>query len=346
MSIGDGIETICGIAASEPILSEAASLVMSDRDSFNLADTLIDVLGGFGINSGDRAELLVSAFFTWARDQTVSAMPVPQFSGQLSRYFSVTALFQSLFSASAFASMSSNEPSLCPTKAIPKTFEQEFSNAWMHFSHFVKPHSHRVLSRPYLLAFMAHGTAAFGANCQPGFDAIYPFLFGGGTDLKVEKLGFVIVQVKKNDVSRESRAAIFKKMDPFACGLLEHDPHYENFPIPIIRIVFALCSNESEFTLKTYSSPLEGASYLDDDGQPRFTSYDYWCSGIDPRVLQPVEEAPDRWAALADKADSWKLFYSQALDPEVLRSQNPGAGQDASHFHSWSAPIPGFENLF
>ena len=68
MSIGDGIETIHGIATSEPILSEVASLVMSDRNSFNLANTLTDILGGFGINSGDRAELLVSAFFTWARD--------------------------------------------------------------------------------------------------------------------------------------------------------------------------------------------------------------------------------------------------------------------------------------
>ena len=145
----------------------------------------------------------------------------------------------------------------------------------MLFSHFVKPHSQRVLSRPYLLAFMAHGAAVFGANCQPGFDTIYPFLFSGSTDLSIKKLGFVIVQVKKNDISQESCAAIFKKMDPFACGLLKHDQYYNHFPIPIVCIVFTLCSNESELTLKTYSSPLEGASYLDGDGQPCFTSYNY-----------------------------------------------------------------------
>ncbi len=55
MSIGDGIETIRGIAASEPILAEAVSLIMNDNSRFNLADALTEVLGGFGIN---RVELL------------------------------------------------------------------------------------------------------------------------------------------------------------------------------------------------------------------------------------------------------------------------------------------------
>ena len=118
MSIGDGIKTIHGNTVSEPILSEVASLVMSDCNRFSLVNTLTNVLGGFSINSGDRAELLVSAFFTWACNQTVLAIPDPQFPGQLSHYFLVTALFQSMFSASAFVSMASDMPSLCPTKAI------------------------------------------------------------------------------------------------------------------------------------------------------------------------------------------------------------------------------------
>ncbi|KAI0245508.1 hypothetical protein BJV78DRAFT_1262671 [Lactifluus subvellereus] len=62
VAIGEGIETIRGIAVSEPILSEGASWVMRGGYGFNLPDTLTEVLGGFGINPGDRAELLVSAF--------------------------------------------------------------------------------------------------------------------------------------------------------------------------------------------------------------------------------------------------------------------------------------------
>lgn len=351
MSIGDGIETIRGIAASEPILSEAASLIMSDCKSFHLADVLAEVLSGFGINPGDRAELLVSAFFTWARDKTVSARHDPQCPGQLSRYFSVTDLFSSLFSESTYASMSRAIPSLCPpnSKFKRQTFEKTFSNALMHYNHFIKAHEQKVLKRPHLLAFMARGAAAFGANCQPGFDILYPFLFGGDTVLSVKKLGLAISQIKKNDLkSRKARARVFKKMDPYACGLLDLDHIDEDdlFPILIIRIVFALCSDEPGVTIQAYSSPLEGASYLDCNGHPRFISYDFWCLGVNPDILQPVKEAPDRWTALANKADSWKDFYNTPLDPGLLRSLNPGAAHDHHHFDSWSAPIPGFEDIF
>jgi hypothetical protein len=62
VAIGEGIETIRGIAVSEPILSEVASWVMRGGYGFNLPDALTGVLGGFGINPGDRAELPVSAF--------------------------------------------------------------------------------------------------------------------------------------------------------------------------------------------------------------------------------------------------------------------------------------------
>ena len=343
MSIGDGIETIRGVAASEPILAEAAVLLMSDNRGFHLADALTEVLTGFGINAGDRAELLVSAFFVWARDKTISAKLQPNFTGQLSRYFSVTELFLSLFSKPTFASMSGQMPSLSHTESTPQTFGQVFGNAWMHFSHFIKPHERRVLARPYLLAFMARGAAAVGANGQPGFDAVYPFLYGT-LDLNVDKVGFVIVQVKKNDASEAAQNQIFKKMDPFACGLLNLEDR--KYSIPIIRVVFALCTNKVPGVAhKVYTSPVEGASYLGDDGQPWFTTYDFWCLGISGEVLQPVKEAPERWAALADKADSWRTFYNNSLDPSVLRSQTPGSGLDPSHFDSWSAPIRGFETF-
>src|SRR6266702_5515163 len=59
------------IAASEPILSEAASLVMRGNYNFNLPDALLNVLDAYVISHGDRGELLVAAFFTRARDLLV-----------------------------------------------------------------------------------------------------------------------------------------------------------------------------------------------------------------------------------------------------------------------------------
>jgi D-serine deaminase-like pyridoxal phosphate-dependent protein len=68
VEIGQGTESIRGIAASEPILSEAASYVLRRGSGFDLAGALSDALSGFSINLGDRGELLVAAFFTLARD--------------------------------------------------------------------------------------------------------------------------------------------------------------------------------------------------------------------------------------------------------------------------------------
>lgn len=81
VSIGEGFETIRNVAVSEPMnLSEAASFVMRTSALFQLADGLGEFLSEFTISPGDRAELLVSAFFTWARDEVlvVETKSIPQ----------------------------------------------------------------------------------------------------------------------------------------------------------------------------------------------------------------------------------------------------------------------------
>jgi hypothetical protein len=126
VAVGDGIASLHGIAPSEPILSEAVSHIMLS-DQFSLYRALSLVLAGFGINQGDRGELLVAAFFTWARDQVVSnRLPRPR--GQLCSYFSVHDLFSLLFSKSAFTSMLGDLPSLCHTETQPQ-FREVFQRA-------------------------------------------------------------------------------------------------------------------------------------------------------------------------------------------------------------------------
>jgi len=213
----------------------------------------------------------------------------------------------------------------------------------MHFTHFINPQAQKLLARAYLPLFMARGAAVSGTNCQPGVDAIYPFLYGS-TELSIKNVGFIMVQVLVNNPSLESQDEIFKKMDPFACGLLHNSDCVDgNFPIPIIRIVFALCHGESVpsgVTRMTYTSPSLGSSYLDDGGQSKFTSYDFWCSGVDPGIISPVKEAPESWRALVERADPWKAVYNDALDSDTLRSQLPACGDKYSHFDTWAAQIP------
>jgi hypothetical protein len=108
--IKDGIETLRGVASSEPILSEAASRIMT-TDVFSLPSALSLVLSRYYINQGERGELIVASF-TWARDQVVKTNP-PLPTGRLCPYFSVNELFQHLLSESTYTRMLDNKPSLC-----------------------------------------------------------------------------------------------------------------------------------------------------------------------------------------------------------------------------------------
>lgn len=335
VAIEDGIETLRGIAPSEPILSEAASRIMLTK-KFSLHGALSHVLTGFCIDQGDRGELIVTSFFIWARDQVVkSKLPTP--NGQLCPYFSVTELFKQLFTELAVSKLGTG-PSLHHPRHAWQSFDTAFQNARMHFNHVIKPQEQKILQRPYLLYLMARGAAVLGANCQPGFDAVYQYLYNS-TDLDVKKVGFVIVQVKNasNGYNQGQLDEIFLKMDPFECGLAHKTTDNESgqFPIPIIRILFLLSTSKHDFWQHTYSSPSRGARTIQDEG-PLFTSYDYVCVGVDPSILRPTQDASLSWAALVNKRDGWDSFYDVTA-PEVLRSQLPGHASNAEHFSSWSS---------
>jgi hypothetical protein len=59
---------------------------------------------------------------------------------------------------------------------------------------------------------MARGAAALGTNCQPGFDAVFPFLYND-TKLDVNNVSFIIVQVKNTSSYQASNHKDMFKMD-------------------------------------------------------------------------------------------------------------------------------------
>jgi hypothetical protein len=75
----------------------------------------------------------------------------------------------------------------------------------------------------------------------------------------------------------------------FNYGLLDESGVDGHFSIPIICIVFAL---RGSVRGHAHEVPVVigrcHAIELRPDGQPRFMSYDYWCSGISPELFQPV----------------------------------------------------------
>jgi len=119
------------------------------------------------------------------------------------------------------------------------------------------------------------------------------------------------------------------------------------FPCPDLSLYLTMTTTAMATTITTmtmthmmYSSPSNSASSLVGEGQPCFTLYDFWCSGVSPDVLQPVKESPDMWLALVDEPDSLKKFYSGAPDLDVLRSQLPGATFNTAQFNSLCGITP------
>ncbi|KAI9430204.1 hypothetical protein H4582DRAFT_1820313, partial [Lactarius indigo] len=337
VAVGGGIESLRGIAPSEPILSEAASDIMLSKE-FDLPRALSLVLTGFSVDQGDRGELLVAAFFAWARDRAIKQQ-LPRPRERVCFHFRSTISSNICFlNQHSKGCRTSCRPSV--TQGHKDRFGKVFGKgqATMHFNHVVKPQVQKLLARRFLLYFMTRGAAALGANCQPGFDAVYPYLYDS-FDLDVKKVGFIIVQVKNDsNTSRSDDLKIFQNMDPFKCGILDlSDTEDGQFPIPIIRIVFSISGPDS-ITCMDYNKPSDGAVSLGKDGQPLFTSYDFMCSGIG--LFGPVGDSLEVWRALVNKPDRWSSFYNVPV-PNVLRSQLPGCGDREGHFDSWLG-VPAF----
>jgi hypothetical protein len=334
MAIDNGIETLRGITPSEPILSEAASRIMTS-DKFSLLATLDVVLNKYYINQGDCEELVVAALFTSACDQVVKNET--RLTGQLCSYFSVTNLFKHLFAESGCKMMFESNPSLHHVDDSSLPFGTAFNNASMHFNHFIRPQEQGALGLPYLLHFMARGAAALGVNCRP-LHSVYPFLYNT-TMLDINKVGFIIVQVGNRSTQSGSRFLddMFSKMDPFDCGLIK-DLKDGRFPIPIIRIIFLLSGDGSGDNnyFRQHTSSI-------DRKKARFTSYDFVCSGITD-ILLPTQGVSPKWRELLDGAGGWGSLYDVG-EPNILRSQLPASAKHAGHYTSWSDKVSLFEDF-
>ncbi|KAH8990142.1 hypothetical protein EDB86DRAFT_3104146 [Lactarius hatsudake] len=336
LSISKDSAAVRGVAASEPILSEAASLIMRGHPNFNLPDALINVLEPYAINHGDRGELLVAAFFTRARDLYARQIFHDLFPYKPTRFcpvFSVKDLLSNLFHSKHFITMLGSLPSVCRADFPSRKFGDVFENTKIHFNHMIRPFKLDVMDRSYLVSVMARGAAVFGTNCQPGFDLVYPYLYDT-SDLVINKVGFIVVQVTNHADNPTPDTNLFKNMDPFLCELVSGDDR-PGFTVPIIRIVFALGEGVPFFKRMRYKSLEQGTATFDVNGQPQFTSYDFWCSGIGPDLLQPVDEDKTQWVALLDKTDRWDRMFSTSKAPDVRRSHYPGGGGNEDHYGAW-----------
>ena len=129
LKIDASFETMETISSSEPLLSEAAYVIIMCK-SFDLLKAFKSVLEGFAIHKGDCGEFLALLLLTVACDEAVG---LPNKNGHPKCQFFAFApfVYGHLFSKSQSASGLKN-------------LLHDFPEATMHFNHFVKLHDFKV----------------------------------------------------------------------------------------------------------------------------------------------------------------------------------------------------------
>ncbi|KAH9021391.1 hypothetical protein EDB85DRAFT_1895706 [Lactarius pseudohatsudake] len=219
VGVGSGIKSLCGIASSEPILSEAASVIMS-TEHFNLPRALSLVLKGFSINQGDCGELLVASFFTWAHDKVISFKHPRQSLDKITCHFLVNDLFSSLFSESVFASMKLH---------------------FLSLSHRKERERFEMCSEKLTCTLITSSNPSLNLNVKNVGFIIVQVKNNSNASRSKEAIIFQKMDPFKCGLLNDS-----DKVDG-------------RFPIPIICILFSLSSKETTLTLMDYKVASDGA---------------------------------------------------------------------------------------
>jgi len=318
LKVSASLESMETVSSSEPLLSEAAYVIMA-RKSFKPLEAFKSILESFPIHQGDRGEFLALLLLTLARDQAVG---VPVKSGHPEhRFFR----FPSFLHSNLFKVASTSRAGLTSqTITALKTLEQDFPDAKMHFNHFIKLHDFRFINKESLLLLMTRGAGAVCDNSQASIDAVNVFLISG-TEFRTDNLGAILYQIKNNAVYNDKpEPKLFASMNPYDLKILAP----EDKPIPIIRIFFALAAKTPSLHVTRHPPTSTYNAII----------YDIWSAGLSSKFLSPITPNNDIWKALLQASYGWKAIYKAETDvaKDLRRSMNPGAADDSGHWSRWA----------
>ncbi|KAM6501265.1 hypothetical protein JOM56_004279 [Amanita muscaria] len=332
-----GFETAVTIAPSEPLLAEAAYLLMQDREAFDLPRALLDELERPGLDKGDRGELICLVLLLIARDVAVQEKD----SAAIGVLFFMEKLLASRWSSKVFDS----KPARCCTNTEnQRPFSEVFKTSTIYFNHFLKVHDFRVINRDFLRQLIARGAAVLWADNQGAIDVLLPFLY---LDNKLgrDNVSGIFIQVKNDEkFSSTPDLSLFDAMNPYLLGFFDMD---EQEPVPIIRIVFALASSEA-WVEAIEDAPLRKnpPRIAKSKGKeqacpaiPAYTAYDFWCAGTSADTFSVVKPSEEK--VYSDLLKICRLFPSvyeahTEIDSvkSARRNMNPSTAAHPDHW-SW-----------
>ena len=313
LKIDAAFQSMETVSSSEPLLSEAAYVIMA-RETFDPLKSFKSLLEGFAIHQDDRGEFLALLLLTLARDKAVG---LPDNTGHPERRFFPLASF-------VYGHLFKESPSPSASGLVLENLQRDFPDAMMHFNHFVKLHDFKSIDKKRLLLLMTRGAGVLCANGQASIDAANVFLLSG-TKLTTDNFGLILKQIK-NDAryTHVPKPKLFASMDPYDIGILKAG----DAPVPLIRIFFALAAKTP--SLHVYRH----------DPSPTYNAvvYDIWSAGLSSNFLNPIDPRTDIWDGLLQASYGWKNIYRAPMDvqKELRRSMNPGTADDGGHWSRWA----------
>ena len=320
LKIDGAFQTMTTTSSSEPLLSEAAYVVMQ-RQSFNVPNALKSVMEGFSISKGDRGEFLVLLLLVLARDATIG---VPdQFGRPITgrRWFGLSDfLYGQLFRQQTTSLRTVDKHSIQALNML----EKDFPEARLHFNHYIKVHEQKAIDIVSLLLLQGRGAAVLCADNQTGLDAVHVFL-KEGTQLIWDNAGLVLSQIKNDPkYTNTPQTKLFDAMDPYDLGILGK----RDAPVPLIKIIFALAAKTPCLNVICHLPTSEYDAIV----------YEIWCAGISPLIFGPIEEHEvGTWYSLLQASYGWKELFkgTSAVTADLRRSAMPGAAHDSGHHSHW-----------
>jgi len=233
-----GFDYLFTFAGSEPFLAQAAAGLIRKHNR----DTVVKLLATHPhlnfIDCGRRGELAASLLIMEAKDLLYTEH----------KWVYVRDFMKALLPGDAYETLISTLPACYLPDAQNTSFQAMFNDSKIWFNHIIKVEHGEMIHVSHLWKFVSRGAMII---CPPGYcgvDIVIPVCFKGNA-LTRENMTAILIQIKPD--KRHFSGDLFSYMDPFDVGLFsDGDP-----PLPVIRMVFALGSGDSDVTIPTQQNP-------------------------------------------------------------------------------------------
>ena len=282
VAASSGLERLVTLSGSEPLLAEAASELLQET-SVDPIDLLAKHSDLNCIDRGRRGELVAAFIIMQARDRAANAR----------RWVSVCEFMEALLPSGPYGVLRSSMPTLC-LQGEYKSFHETFKDYAMWFNHVIRVEDSNMLSIDNLWKFITRGAMVVCKQNQYGVDIVLPACLVN-QNLSRDTVTAVLVQVK-NATKYKDRidAKVINAMDPFLVGLFSEGRP----PRPVIRVVFALASQQNDVLFPTQRR--REPHYADE-----FTAFDVWCAGL----------SNDTFRQLGNNLAPYRVLLDRSLQP-------------------------------